>query len=97
MTSSIKSRLPGQTPAKGPQRVHHEDPEERFARRVTLLFVGLIAAVVAIVVIAFVYDYYVGHLKPVATVGGASITRDQWTDRAKVENQRLVEQEQSVR
>ena len=97
MTSSIKSRLPGQTPAKGPQRAHREDPEERFARRVTLLFIGLIAAVVAIVVIAFVYDYYVGHLKPVATVGGTSITRDQWTDRAKLEYQRLVEQEQSIR
>lgn len=97
MTSSIKSRLPGQTPAKGPQRVHREDPEERFARRVTLLFIGLIVAVVVIVVLAFVYDYYVGHLKPVASVGGTSITRDQWTDRAKVEYQRLVEQEQSIR
>jgi parvulin-like peptidyl-prolyl isomerase len=97
MTSSIKSRLPGQTPAKGPQRVHREDPEERFARRVTLLFVGLIVAVVVIVVLAFVYDYYVGHLKPVATVGGTSITRDQWSDRAKVEYQRLVEQEQTTR
>lgn len=97
MTSSIKSRLPGQTPAKGPQRVHREDPEERFARRVTLLFIGLIVAVVVIVVLAFVYDYYVGHLKPVATVGGTSITRDQWADRAKVEYQRLVEQEQSIR
>jgi parvulin-like peptidyl-prolyl isomerase len=97
MTSSIKSRLPGQTPAKGPQRVHREDPEERFARRVTLLFVGLIVAVVVIVVLAFVYDYYVGHLKPVASVGGTSITRDQWTDRAKLEYQRLVEQEASIR
>jgi parvulin-like peptidyl-prolyl isomerase len=97
MTSSIKSRLPGQTPAKGPQRVHREDPEERFARRVTLLFIGLIVAVVVIVALAFVYDYYVGHLKPVASVGGTSITRDQWTDRATVEYQRLVEQEQSIR
>lgn len=95
MTSNIKRRLPGQsTPSRGHRA---NDPEERFAQRVTLLFIGLIVAVVAIVVIAFLYDYYVGHLKPVATVGGASITRDQWTDRARLEDFRLAEAEKTTR
>lgn len=40
----------------------HDDDEERFAERVTLLFVGSIVAVVVIVVLAFIYDYYVGYL-----------------------------------
>ncbi len=93
MTSSIKSRLPGQTPSRGHRQ---SDPEERFAQRVTLLFVGLIVAVLVIVVFAFIYDYYVGHLKPVATVGGTTITRDQWSDRAKLEYARLVNEEQTT-
>jgi len=94
MTSSIKSRLPGQNPSRGHRA---SDPEERFAQRVTLLFVGLIVAVVVIVVIAFIYDYYVGHLKPVATVAGTTITRDQWSDRAKLEFVRLTNEEQNTR
>lgn len=95
MTSNIKRRLPGQSTPSRSQRAH--DPEERFAQRVTLLFIGLIVAVVVIVVAAFAYDYYVGHLKPVASVGGASITRDQWTDRARLEDFRLAEAEKSTR
>lgn len=94
MTSSIRSRLPGSSSSSGRRSV---DPEERFARRVTLLFIGLIVAVVAIVVFAFIYDYYVGHLKPVASVGGTSISRDQWSNRAKLEFQRLQVQEQTTR
>ena len=95
MTSNIKPRTPGQKP---PARSHRAvDPEERFAQRVTFLFVGLITAVVVIVIIAFAYDYYVGHLKPVVTVGGESITRDQWTERAKLELFRLNTQEQNTR
>lgn len=95
MTSSIRSRLPGRG---SPSRGHRAgDPEERFAQRVTLLFIGLIVLVVAIVVFAFAYDYYIGHLKPVATVGGESISRDQWTARARLEYYRLVNQEQNTR
>ena len=90
MTSNIKRRLPGQsTPSRGHRA---DDPEERFAQRVTLLFIGLIVAVVVIVVAAFVYDYYVGHLKPVSTVGGASMTRAQGPERGRPPNRLIVRQ-----
>jgi parvulin-like peptidyl-prolyl isomerase len=95
MTSSIRRRLPGSTQPSRPRRAH--DPEERFTRWVTIGFIGLIAAIVVIVVVAFAYDYWVGHFKPVASVGGTSITRDQWTDRARLELFRLDQEEQDVR
>jgi parvulin-like peptidyl-prolyl isomerase len=99
MTSSIRKSTPGTTPPKGktPPKQHRVDPEERFAQRVTILFIVLIAAVVAIVVIAFAYQWYENHLKPVASVGGQAITRDQWQDRAKLEYGRLTDAEQTVR
>ncbi|MFN8623735.1 MAG: peptidylprolyl isomerase [Chloroflexota bacterium] len=99
MTSTTKKPTAGTTPPKGktPPKQHRLDPEERFTQRVTILFVGLIVAVIAIVVLAFVYSWYQGHLQPVASVGGENITRDQWGDRAKLEFERLQNQAQSVR
>ncbi len=94
MTASFRSRLPGQTPSRGRR---NSDPEERFTRRVTLGFIGLIVAVVAIVLVAFVVDYWNTHLKSVATVGDVSITRDQWASRTKLEFTRLDQQEKKTR
>jgi parvulin-like peptidyl-prolyl isomerase len=94
MTSSLRSRL---RPSTSTGRGRAVDPEERFRQRVTLLFVALIVAVIAIVIIALVADYWTQHLKPVATVSGSTITRDQWSDRATLSFFRLDEEERDVR
>lgn len=72
------------------------DPEERFQRRVTLSFIALTVAIVAVVVIGVGYGYWDQHLKPVASVNGASITKDQWADRARLESFRLERQDRRV-
>ena len=72
------------------------DPEERFQRRVTLAFVALTAAIVAVVVIGIGYGYWDQHLKPVASVNGAGISKDEWADRARLEAFRLERQDRRV-
>ncbi len=72
------------------------DPEERFQRRVTLAFIALTAAIVAVVVIGVVYGYWDQHLKPVASVNGAGISKDQWADRARLESFRLEREDRRV-
>ena len=94
MTASFRSRLSGSSDQRGR---HATDQEERFTQWVTIGFIALIAAVVAIVLVAFVVSYWNDHLKPVATVGDVSIDRDQWTARAKVEYARLDHEEKKVR
>ena len=89
-----RSRLSGSSDQRGRRAT---DPEERFTQWVTIGFIALIAAVVAIVLVAFVVSYWNDHLKPVATVGDVSISRDQWTARAKVEYARLDHEEKKVR
>ena len=69
MTSDNKTR--------GSATAHKRlDPEERFQRRVTLAFIALTAAIVAVVVIGIGYGYWDQHLKPVASVNGAGISKE---------------------
>jgi parvulin-like peptidyl-prolyl isomerase len=90
MTSNLRSRGGG-----APQR-RPLDPEERFQRRVTLGFIGLTVAAIVVVVVGLVWQYWDQHLKAVATVDGTSISRDQWTDRARLEDFRLGRQDRWV-
>ncbi len=90
MTSDQKTRGTG-TAHRRPL-----DPEERFQRRVTLAFIALTVAIVAVVVIGVGYGYWDQHLKPIASVDGAGISKDQWTDRASLEAFRLERQDRRV-
>lgn len=83
MTSNLRSR------GGGSAQRRPLDPEERFQRRVTLAFIGLTIAVVAVIVLGVVWQYWDQHLRSVASVDGASITRDQWVDRARLQSFRL--------
>jgi len=95
MTASFRNRLSGTgTPSRGRRA---QDPEEQFARRVTIGFIALIVVVVAIVVAAFVVDYWNQHFKAVASVGGTSITRDDWAQRARLDFARLDQEEKKLR
>ncbi len=90
MTSNQKTR--------GTGSAHRRplDPEERFQRRVTIAFIALTVAIVAVIVIGVAYGYWDEHLKPVASVAGAGISRDQWADRARLESFRLERQDRRV-
>lgn len=90
MTSNLRSRGGG-TGHKRPL-----DPEERFQRRVTLGFIGLTFATIIVIVLGLIWQYWDQHLKAVATVDGTSISRDQWTDRARLEDFRLERQDRWV-
>lgn len=89
MTSNLRSG--GRTTQRRPL-----DPEERFQRRVTLGFIALTVVAILVVVLALVWQYWDQHLKAVATVEGTSISRDQWTDRARLEDFRLERQDRWV-
>lgn len=90
MTSNLRSRSGG-TGHKRPL-----DPEERFQRRVTLGFIGLTVAAVVVVVLGLGWQYWDEHLKPIASVDGTSISRDQWRDRATLEDLRLERKDRWV-
>ncbi len=90
MTSNLRSRGGGSVNRRP------LDPEERFQRRVTLTFIGLTIAVVAVIVVGVAWQYWDQHLRSVASVDGASITRDQWVDRARLENFRLDREDRRV-
>ncbi|MBX3029935.1 MAG: peptidylprolyl isomerase [Chloroflexi bacterium] len=83
MTSNLRSR------GGGSAQRRPLDPEERFQRRVTMAFIGLTIAVVAVIVIGVAWQFWDQHLRSVATVNGASISRDQWVDRAQLLSFRL--------
>jgi parvulin-like peptidyl-prolyl isomerase len=72
------------------------DPEEQFQRRVTLVFIALTVTIVAVIVVGVAYGYWNDHLKPVASVAGAGISRDQWADRARLESFRLERQDRRI-
>ncbi|MDQ3492619.1 MAG: peptidylprolyl isomerase [Chloroflexota bacterium] len=63
------------------RRTPHGDPEERFQFLVTMGFIGIIALVLLILVGALALNYYNANLRPVASVFGSSITRDEWVSR----------------
>jgi parvulin-like peptidyl-prolyl isomerase len=90
MTSDQKTR--------GSATAHRRplDPEERFQRRVTLAFIALTVAIVAVVVIGIGYGYWDQHLKAVASVDGTGISKDEWADRARLESFRLERQDRRV-
>lgn len=73
------------------------DPEDVFQRRVTLGFVGLIAAVTVTVVVALGYGFWDANLRPIANVGGTGISRDEWAARYRLEAFRLSREEARVR
>lgn len=91
MTSSLRPR------GRSAARRHSSDPEQRFQTWVTIGFIALIVAVIAIIVVGLAYDYWKQHYQAVATVNGASITRDQWVDRARLDLFRLDQREQDIR
>jgi parvulin-like peptidyl-prolyl isomerase len=84
-------------PTAGPRRRRTSDSEERFQFWVTMGFIGLIVAVVIVLLAAIGLSHYDNHFKPIANVGGASITRDDWSQRIQLEHYRLGVQEQRVR
>lgn len=71
------------------RRTPHADPEERFQFLVTIGFIGLIALVLLILVGALALNYYNANLRPVASVFGSSITRDEWVSRTDLTLYRL--------
>ena len=71
--------------------------EDRFQFWVTVGFVVIIALVVLILVAAVGIDYYNSHIKPIATVGGASIDRGRWDERTRLTLFRLSRAEGLVR
>ncbi len=90
MTSNLRSR------GGGSAQRRPLDPEERFQRRVTLGFIALTVVAVVAVVLGLVWQYWDQHLRAVATVDGTSISRDQWADRARLEDFRLERQDRWV-
>lgn len=90
MTSNLRSR------GGGAQQRRPLDPEERFQRRVTLGFIGLTIAAIVVIVLGLLWQYWDQHLKAVATVEGTSISRDQWVDRARLEDFRLEREDRWV-
>ena len=69
------------------------------SRRNTYLNIGFgLAVVIAVVILVGVagFTYYGNHLAPAATVGGQTITKDDFTDAAKIEVWRLAQQEARI-
>jgi parvulin-like peptidyl-prolyl isomerase len=73
------------------------DPDDRMQRWVTIGFIGLIVLVGLVVLAGLAYGYWDSHLRPVASVGGTGISRDDWSARVRLEDFRLSRQEARVR
>ena len=73
------------------------DPEARFTRNVTIAFVAIIVAVAVILFIGLAYGYWESNLKPLASVNGAQIGRDEWEDRQRLEAFRADRTETATR
>src|SRR6478672_11499257 len=73
------------------------DPEDRYTFWVTIGFIALIVAVVLVLVVSIGVGYYNDHLKPIASVGGQSISPDAWGQRIRLEAYRLAQEEQRLR
>src|SRR3954453_1455602 len=65
------------------------DPEDRYQFWVTIGFIVLIVAVILVLFVAIGVGYYNDHLKPIASVGGQSISPDTWGSRIRLEAYRL--------
>jgi parvulin-like peptidyl-prolyl isomerase len=64
---------------------------------VTIGFIVLIVAVILVLFISIGVGYYNDHLKPIASVGGQSISPDTWGNRIRLEAYRLAQEEQRLR
>lgn len=84
-------------PTAGPRRHRPVDSEDRYTFRVTVAFIALIVLVVLVVLSSIGISYYNAHFKPIANVGSATITRDEWSQRVNLEAYRLTALEQVVR
>src|SRR4051812_29980536 len=73
------------------------DSEDRFQFWVTVGFIALIVLVGLILLIAVALSFYNQRFKPIASIGGSSITRDQWAQRIDLERYRLQSEEQRIR
>jgi parvulin-like peptidyl-prolyl isomerase len=73
------------------------DPEDRYTFWVTIGFIALIVAVILVLVVSIGVGYYNDHLKPIASVGGQSISPDAWGQRIRLEAYRLAQEEQRLR
>ena len=80
-----------------PRRRTHWESEERTQLWITIGFLVLIAAALLILGGAAAISYYNQHLKPLASVAGAQINRDQLVERAKLEVFRARREEGLVR
>ena len=72
------------------------DSGDRRTFLTTLAFALVIVSALLILVVAVSYTWYDSHLAPIASVAGQSITKDQLTDRLKIEGWRLQEQERRI-
>jgi len=84
-------------PTAGRSRRSSHDNEARQKLYVTIGFIAVIVIAVGILAGSVVVSWYNDHLKPVATVDGSAITRDQWLERTKIELFRIGEGEKRVR
>ncbi|MEA2632633.1 MAG: peptidyl-prolyl cis-trans isomerase SurA [Chloroflexota bacterium] len=62
-----------------------------------LLFGGVVLFALVILAVAAGVNWYANHWQPIATVDGASITRDQFTDRVRVDLWRISAVESKIR
>lgn len=72
---------------------------DTYSRRNTYLNIGFgLAVVIAVVILVGVagFSYYGEHLAAAATVGGQTITKDDFTDAAKIEIWRLQQQQARI-
>lgn len=77
-------------PTTGTRRTRRPaDSEDRYTLKVTIAFIVLIVIVILTVVVSVGYGYYTSHFKPIANVGSASISRDQWGSQITLETYRL--------
>ena len=72
------------------------DSQDRRTFLTSVAFALVIVAAVLILVIAVGYTWYDSHLAPVGSVAGQSITKDEFSDRLKIEAWRLQEQERRI-
>ena len=72
------------------------DSQDRRTFLTSVAFALVIVAAVLILVIAVGYTWYDSHLAPVGSIAGQTITKDQFSDRLKIEAWRLQEQERRI-
>ena len=72
------------------------DSQDRRTFLTNVAFALVIVSALLILVVAVAYTWYDAHLAPVGSVAGQSITKDEFSDRLKIEAWRLQEQERRI-